>query len=352
MAADLSLAGLRADACRRAPNPPGPDQLIEDAGRQRLAAYYLYGAQLAGLIGGDDDLPPARWPPELAGRMQQLGLARYAPRTGRGLDAQLTPAQQGTRRSPDRQLEFARLLVDLINQGTFGPLCAEADRVRLAEPVPGGELSLELIKDRRVVRTCPVRDHWELVAQHLAGAPLRISLAEAGSAPASEGRLARQLKEHGIAEVVSRATTLAVGIHPLGAAAGLGTRLVRARLRAGHDQADALRRLSQDLATLRAQADAELHDLPALGDLIAASAARAAVAALQHKIDVSFGHTQLPKRHIHGQVGPGGLPCASRRPSGRGTGVRERAPVGPGGLACASHRKAGFYRIACRPVAR
>jgi hypothetical protein len=263
MTAEVSLADLRADACRRAPDPPGIDVVTEDAGRQRLAAYYLYCAQLAGLIGGDDYLVPGRWPPELAGRMQRLGLTRFAPRSGPGLDAQLTPAEQGTRRSPDRQLQFARLLVGLITTGAFGPLCGEADQVRLAAPGPGGELSLELIKDRRVVRTCPVRDHWELVAQHLAGAPLRISLAEAGGAPAFEGRLARGLKEHGISEAVSWGTTLAVGIHPLGAAAGLGTRLVRARLRAGQDQADALRRLGQDLGTLRDQAGAQVDDLRA-----------------------------------------------------------------------------------------
>jgi len=261
MAADISLAGLRDDACRRAPNPPGLDQLTEDAGRQRLAAYYLYSAQLAGLIGGDDDLAPARWPSDLGGRMQQLGLARFSPRTGRALDAQLTPAEQGTRRSPERRLAFARLLVDLINQGAFGPLCAEADRVRLAEPVPGREPSLELLKGREVTRTCPVRDHWELVAQHLAGAPLRMSLTDAASSPRSGGKLGQLLREHGISEAVSVGTTLAVHVHPLGAAAGLGTRLVRARLRAGRDQADALGQLSQDLDALRAEADAELRDV-------------------------------------------------------------------------------------------
>jgi hypothetical protein len=261
MPADVSLADLRGDACRRAPNPPRADQLIEDVGRERLAAYYMYSALWAGLI-GDDDLAPSRWPPELAEPMQRLGLTRLAPGTGRGLDAWLTPDERATRRGQDRQVRFARFLVDLINTGAFGPLCGEADHVRLAEPGDGGDLNLELIKGHRVVRTCPVRDHWELVAQHLAGAPLRLSVGEAGG-PKFEGTLTRQLKEHGISEAVSLGTTLAVGIHPLGTAAGLGTRLVRTRLRAGHDQADALRRLGQDLGNLRDQADGELADLRA-----------------------------------------------------------------------------------------
>jgi hypothetical protein len=262
MAADISLAGLRDEACREAPNPPGVDQLIDDTGRQRLAGYYLYSALLAGLI-GDDDLAPARWPPELAEPMQRLRLTRLAPRTGRGLDARLTPDEQATRRSPDRQAKFATFLVGLINTGAFGPLCGQADHVRLAEPGDGRDQVLELIQDRRVVGTCPVRDHWELVAQHLAGAPLRLSVGEASRRPRLEGTLTRQLKEHGISEAVSWGTTLAVGVHPLGAAAGLGTRLVRSRLRAGHEQADALRRLGRDLVTLRDQADGELNDLAA-----------------------------------------------------------------------------------------
>ena len=62
MAADVPLAWLRTDAVRRAPHPPGLDALIEDAGRQRLAAYYLYSALLAGVI-GDDGLASPRWPP-------------------------------------------------------------------------------------------------------------------------------------------------------------------------------------------------------------------------------------------------------------------------------------------------
>ena len=133
MAADVPLAWLRTDAVRRAPHPPGLDALIEDAGRQRLAAYYLYSALLDGVI-GDDGLASPRWPRELAEPMHRLDLTRFAPRTGRGLDAQLTPAEQAARRNPDRQFELAQLLVDLINRGAFGPLCGDADRVRLARP--------------------------------------------------------------------------------------------------------------------------------------------------------------------------------------------------------------------------
>jgi hypothetical protein len=56
-------------------------------------------------------------------------------------------------------------------------------------------------------------------------------------------------------------TTLAVQLHPLGAVAGLGTKPVRSRIQTGQDQADALRRVGQDLRPLRAQADGELDDL-------------------------------------------------------------------------------------------
>jgi hypothetical protein len=253
MRADVSLAELRADARRRAPDLPSLDAVVEDAGRQRLAAYYVYSALLAGVI-GDGGLAPAAWPPELAEPMRTLGLARFAPGTGRGLDAQLTPAEQATLRNPGRRLEFAQLLTDLINGGAFGPLCGDADRVRLSGP---GGVVLELVKGGRVVGTCQVKDHWELVAQHLAGMPL----AETGSAPGSASRVARQLKETGIAHAVSAGTVLAVHVYPLGTIAAMGTRLIRARIQAGKDQADALRRLGQDLHTLRAQADGELEDL-------------------------------------------------------------------------------------------
>jgi hypothetical protein len=258
MAADARLIELSADARRRAPNPPALDQVIEDAGRQRLAAYYVYGALIAGVIDGDG-LAPGRWPPELAEPMQRMGLTRLAPRAGRGLDAQLTPAEQAMRRRPDRQLEFAQLLVEMINDGAFGPLCGDADEVRLAGPDDARDL--QLIKDRRVIGTCKVKDHWELVAQHLAGAPLGGSAAEPSGGLGQERRVARRVGDSGIAHAVSLGTTLAVSIHPLGTVAGLGTRLVESRIHAGQDEADAFRRLGQDLRALQAQSADELAHL-------------------------------------------------------------------------------------------
>jgi hypothetical protein len=259
--ADSPLARLLADASRRVPDPPGLDEVIEDAGCQRLATYYLYSALLAGLI-DTEDLASQRWPHELAEPMQRMRLSRLAPRTGRGLDAQLTPAERATWRSPDRHQRLARLLVDLINNGTFGPLCGDADRVRLSA---GLGPDLELIKDGRVVGECGVKDHWQLVAQHLAGMPLGGSLATTGGAPESQraAQVAHQLEETGISHAVSAAVTLAVSLHPLGAAAGLGTRLVRSRIQAGDDEADAFRQLGEELSTLRAEADRELRDMVA-----------------------------------------------------------------------------------------
>jgi hypothetical protein len=259
------LAGLCADAVRRVPDPPELDAVIEDSGRQRLAAYYLYSALLAGVI-GPDDLAPARWPPELAEPLRRLGLARFAPRTGRAIDAQLTPAEQATRRSPGRPLEFAQLLVDLIDGGSFGPLCLAADSVRLRSPGDRlgseTELELELIKGGRVVGTCPVRNHWELVAQHLAGAPLGGPAPGAGSQGPARTTFTRRVTDTAIPHAVSVGVAFAVSVHPLGTIAGEGTRLIRARIEAGRDQADALRRLGAGLRTLRAQADGELADLP------------------------------------------------------------------------------------------
>jgi hypothetical protein len=177
MTAEDRLAGLRDDACHRAADPSGLGELIENTGRQRLAAHFLYSAMLAGVIG--TDLAPARWPPELAEPFQRLGLTRFAPRTRRALDAQLTPAEQATRRSPGR--------------------------------------------GRRVVG-------------------------------------ARRLADRAIPEAVSMGVTLAVNLHPLGTAAGLGIRLIRSRIQAGRDQTYAFQRLGDDLRTLRAQADGELAD--------------------------------------------------------------------------------------------
>src|SRR5262249_25245941 len=154
---------------------------------------------------------------------------RFAPRTGRGLDAQLTTAEQDMWRTPDRQVKFAQQLVDLINKGAFSPLCGDADRVRLARAADERGLDLGVLQGQRVVGTCAVKDHWELVAQYLAGLPLHGQLAETASIPGSAQKVAHQLQETGISHAVSAGVTLAVSIHPLGAAAGLGTRLVRSR---------------------------------------------------------------------------------------------------------------------------
>jgi hypothetical protein len=258
---EKELAGLCADAVGRATDLPALDAVMEDSGRQRLAAYYLYSALLAGLI-RPDDLAPSRWPPELAEPLRQRGLARFAPRTGRALDAELTPAEQATRRSPGRQLEFAQLLVDLIDSGSFGPLCLAADSVRLRSPGGrlGTDLELELIKGGRVIGTCPARAHWELVAQHLAGAPLGDPALAGGRPGVARTTFARRLKDTAIPHAVSVGVAFAVSVHPLGTIAGEGTRLIRARIEAGTDQADALHRLGRDLSTLRAQADGELAD--------------------------------------------------------------------------------------------
>lgn len=245
-----------------AADPPSLDQVVEEAGRQRLASYYLFAALLAGLI-GDGDLAPSRWPPQLGEPMQRLGLTRFAPRTGRGLDASLTSAEQAERRRPDRQREFTRLVVDLINRGAFGPLCADADSVRPAGPGDGSGAVLDLVKDGRVAGTCSVQDHWELVAQYLSGV-LAAPVAGTVKAAAPQQAVARQLKESGISHAVSLGITLAVNIHPLGAAAGIGTRLVRSRIRAGRDEAEDFHRLGQKLSALRSQADAEI-DAPGAG---------------------------------------------------------------------------------------
>jgi hypothetical protein len=256
---DAGLPGLRDDARRRVPNPPSLDDVIEDVGRQRLAAYYLYSALLSGLA-NDDDLAAARWPATLTEPMQRLGLARLAPRTLPALDVQLTPAEQGTLRGQDRESEFAQLLVGLINQGAFGPLCGAADSVRLAAPVQGSDGDLELIKDGQVIGTCKVVDHWELVAQHLAGAPGLRAEAEAQTAHTTKSAVERQIKETGISHAVSVGTDLAVSIHPIGAAVGFGTRLVRARIRTGREEAGTLRDVGQELSDLYGQATQELAE--------------------------------------------------------------------------------------------
>jgi hypothetical protein len=257
--ADDRLADIRSDNELRAAEPPSLDQVLEDVGLQRLAAYYLFSALIAGLI--SDDLAAARWPQEFADPMQRLGLRRLAPRTRRALDAELTTAEQATLRSVHREQEFGKLLVEMINLGAFGPLCGNADSVRLAGPADDG-LDLELIKDGSAVGRCKAKAHWELVAQRLAGAMQdQDSLASA----AHPSKAASWLKETGISHAVSAGVTLAVSVHPLGAAAGLGTRVIRSRIQAGHEQADALHRLGEQLRTERAQASSELTNLQAAG---------------------------------------------------------------------------------------
>ena len=54
MTVEDELAAVCADAVGRVADLPPLDAVIEDSGRQRLAAYYLYSALLAGLIGPDD----------------------------------------------------------------------------------------------------------------------------------------------------------------------------------------------------------------------------------------------------------------------------------------------------------
>jgi hypothetical protein len=258
---EAPLTALRDDGQRRVPDPPALDEVVEDAGRQRLAAYYLYSALIAGVIG--HDLAPARWPPKLADPMRRMGLAKFAVRTDRGLDAQLTPAELQARRSPGKQALFAQLLVGLINRGVFGPLCGDADSVRLKEPGAADGGDLELIKDQRVVGICKVQDHWELVAQYLAGLPLFSAEADAGGGRTTEEKVAGQLKETGISHAVSLATTLAVSLHPIGAAAGLGTRLVRERIQTDQNEADSLKYLSGELRILRDEAYRETRNLQA-----------------------------------------------------------------------------------------
>jgi hypothetical protein len=258
MVPDSELADLRADASRRAPDPPALDTVIEEAGRQRLAAYYLYCALISGLM-GDDSLSPSSWPPKLAKSMDRLGLRRFAPRSERGLDAEVTDSEQAVRRSPGRQFAFAQLAADLINQGAFGACSDGADSVRLAEASDHDGWDFELLADGNVVGRCRAEDHWELVAQQLASKPHGDDpLADSRSGNEYAKKAGRWLKEHGISHGISKATDLAVGVYPIGTTIGIGTRLVRSRIRTGRDEADALRRLGQSLRRIHAEADGEL----------------------------------------------------------------------------------------------
>jgi hypothetical protein len=207
--ADTELAGLAADAPRLAPNAPALDEVIENAGRQRLAAYYLYSTLISGLV-GDEQLAPARWPPELSEPMDRLGLRRFAPRSDRGLDAELTASEQALRRSSGRQSAFAELAADLINQGAFGACSGDADSVRVVQAGDRDGFDLELLSDGKAVGKCRAEDHWELVAQQLAAAPRgEDPLADNDSGKAYAKKAGRWLEEHGISHGVSKATDLA-----------------------------------------------------------------------------------------------------------------------------------------------
>jgi hypothetical protein len=258
MAADGELAELRADAAVRVRDAPPLDTVIEEAGRQRLAAYYLYCAFISGLI-GDEGLSPSDWPPQLSEPMDRLGLGRFAPKSERGLDAELTASEQSVLRSPGRKFAFAQLAADLINEGAFGACSGGADSVRLSEASDREGWDLELVADGKVVGKCRAEDHWELVAQQLASKPHGDDpLADSQSGNQYAKKAGRWLEEHGISHGISKATDLAVGVYPIGTTIGIGTRLVRSRIRTGRESADALRRLGQSLRRLRAEADGEL----------------------------------------------------------------------------------------------
>ena len=260
MAAEPSLAELRADAVHRAPNAPDFDSVIEDAGLQRLAAYYVYTALIAGVVSDAEAIAPASWPGQLAEPMKRMGLIRFAPRSERGLDAELTASEQATLRSAGRKFEFAQLAADLINAGAFGPVCGEADSVRVVKADGREGFDLEMLAGDAVVGKCTAEDHWELVAQQLASAPHGDDpLANPASGEEYAKKAARWLKEHGISQGIARTTDLAVGgFLPLGTAVGAGTRLVRSRIQTGRQEADALHRLGVVLRSLHAEAEGEL----------------------------------------------------------------------------------------------
>jgi hypothetical protein len=259
MAAEASLAQLRDDAVGRAPNAPDFESVIEDAGLQRLASYYVYTAVIAGVVSDAGALAPAGWPRQLAEPMKRMGLTRFAPRSERGLDAELTPSEQATRRSAGRQFEFAQLAADLINAGALGPLCGDADSVRVVKAGDRPGFDFEMLAGDNVVGKCKAEDHWELVGQQLASAPHGDDpLANPASGPAYAKKAARWLKEQGISHGVARTTDLAVGFFPVGTAVGAGTRLVRSRIQTGRQEADALHRLGVVLRSLHAQAEGEL----------------------------------------------------------------------------------------------
>jgi hypothetical protein len=194
--------------------------------------------------------------------MDRMGLSRLAPRSERGLDAEFTDSEQAMRRSAGRRFAFAQLAADLINNGAFGPCSGDADSVRVVEAGDRGGFDFELLAGGNVVGKCRAEDHWELVAQQLAGAPHGddpLADPESGGEFAIKAKkTGKWLKEHGISHGVSKATDIAVGVYPLGTTIGVGTRLVRSRIQTGRQEADALHRLGEVLRRLHAEADGEL----------------------------------------------------------------------------------------------
>lgn len=204
-------------------------------------------------------MAPARWPRRLAEPMKSMGLIRFAPRSERGLDADLTASERATRRSAGREFEFAQLAADLINAGAFGPLCGEADSVRVVQASDRDGFDFEMLGGDAVVGKRKAEDHWNSSptnwqARRTAmtrSPPLRAVMR-------TRRRRPTWLKEHGLSHGIAKSTDLAVGFFPLGSAVGAGTRLVRSRIQTVREEADALHRVGVVLRSLHAQADGEL----------------------------------------------------------------------------------------------
>lgn len=150
-------------------------------------------------------------------------------------------------------------MVDWIHDGAFRSLPDRAESARLTRAGDRAGFDVELIAGDTVVASCKAAEYWELVAQQLASAPHGDDpLAEPEARHALASKITRRVKESGVSQAVARTTDLAIGVYPLATAVGIGTRLVRSRIRTGREQSDALRRLGFVLRSLRAQADGEL----------------------------------------------------------------------------------------------
>jgi hypothetical protein len=134
--------------------------------------------------------------------------------------------------------------------------------VRVVEAGDRRGYDFELLSDGEVTGRCRAEDHWEQVAQQLASAPHGDDpLADRESGQAFAKKAGRWLEEHGISAGISKTTDVAAGIYPLGTAVGVGTRLVRSRIRTGRQEANALHRLSVALSRIRLEADGEANRL-------------------------------------------------------------------------------------------